>query len=276
MVRGRTAPAGMVLGHEITGEVIEIGPDVETLRVGDLVSVPFNVACGRCRCCKEQDTGVCLNVNPDRPGGAYGYVDMGGWIGGQARYVMVPYADFNLLRFPDAAQAMEIRDLTCLSDILPTGYHGAVSAGVGPGSTVCVAGAGPVGLAAAASARLLGAAVVIVGDVNAARLAHARASGFQTVDLTLDAPLPEQVAAILGAPEVDCAVDAVGFGRAATAGGLAGRGAGGGAQRAHGGDAGGGPHRHSRTLCHRRSRRRRSGRAARPVGALRTGLGQGP
>ena len=213
MVRGRTtAPAGMVLGHEITGEVIEIGPDVETLRVGDLVSVPFNVACGRCRCCKEQDTGVCLNVNPDRPGGAYGYVDMGGWIGGQARYVMVPYADFNLLRFPDAAQAMEkIRDLTCLSDILPTGYHGAVSAGVGPGSTVYVAGAGPVGLAAAASARLLGAAVVIVGDVNAARLAHARASGFQTVDLTLDAPLPEQVAAILGAPEVDCAVDAVGF-----------------------------------------------------------------
>ena len=105
----------------------------------------------------------------------------------------------------------KIRDLTCLSDILPTGYHGAVSAGVGPGSTVYVAGAGPVGLAAAASARLLGAAVVIVGDVNAARLAHARASGFQTVDLTLDAPLPEQVAAILGAPEVDCAVDAVGF-----------------------------------------------------------------
>lgn len=68
MVRGRTtAPAGMVLGHEITGEVIEIGPDVETLRVGDLVSVPFNVACGRCRCCKEQDTGVCLNVNRTGP-----------------------------------------------------------------------------------------------------------------------------------------------------------------------------------------------------------------
>ncbi|MDM0028377.1 formaldehyde dehydrogenase, glutathione-independent [Variovorax saccharolyticus] len=213
MVRGRTtAPAGLVLGHEITGEVIEAGKDVETLEIGDIVSVPFNVACGRCRLCKEQQTGVCLNVNPARAGGAYGYVDMGGWIGGQAEYVMVPYADFNLLKFPDREQAMEkIRDLTCLSDILPTGYHGAVTAGVKPGSTVYVAGAGPVGLAAAASARLLGAAAVIVGDVNPARIAHAKAVGFETVDLSLDAPLGEQVASILGTPEVDSAIDAVGF-----------------------------------------------------------------
>jgi glutathione-independent formaldehyde dehydrogenase len=213
MVRGRTtAPVGLVLGHEITGEVVEVGRDVETLVVGDLVSVPFNVACGRCRTCKEQHTGVCLSVNPARPGGAYGYVDMGGWVGGQARYAMVPYADFNLLKFPDKAQAMEkIRDLTCLTDILPTGYHGAVTAGVGPGSTVYVAGAGPVGLAAAAAARLLGAAVVIVGDVNPVRLAHARNVGFLTVDLTQDAILTEQIAEILGVPEVDCAVDAVGF-----------------------------------------------------------------
>jgi glutathione-independent formaldehyde dehydrogenase len=213
MVRGRTtAPAGLVLGHEITGEVIEVGADVETLSVGDLVSVPFNVACGRCRTCKEQHTGVCLSVNPSRAGGAYGYVDMGGWIGGQAEYVMVPYADFNLLKFPDKAQAMaKIRDLTCLSDILPTGFHGAVTAGVGPGSTVYVAGAGPVGLAAAASARLLGAAVVIVGDVNPARLEHARKVGFETVDLSQDALLAEQIEQILGTPEVDCAVDCVGF-----------------------------------------------------------------
>ena len=84
MVRGRTtAQVGLVLGHEITGEVLEVGRDVETLRKGDLVSVPFNVACGRCRTCKEQDTGVCLSVNPSRAGGAYGYVDMGGWIGGR-------------------------------------------------------------------------------------------------------------------------------------------------------------------------------------------------
>lgn len=213
MVRGRTtAPTGLVLGHEITGEVLEVGRDVETLQRGDIVSVPFNVACGRCRTCKEQHTGVCLSVNPSRAGGAYGYVDMGGWIGGQAEYVMVPYADFNLLKFPDRAQAFEkIRDLTCLSDILPTGYHGAVTAGVGTGSTVYVAGAGPVGLAAAASARLLGAAVVIVGDVNPARLVHARKVGFQTVDLSQDATLGEQIAQILGTPEVDCAIDAVGF-----------------------------------------------------------------
>lgn len=213
MVRGRTtAPVGLVLGHEITGEVLEVGRDVETLKKGDLVSVPFNVACGRCRTCKEQHTGVCLNVNDGRAGGAYGYVDMGGWIGGQAEFVMVPYADFNLLKFPDRDLAMaKILDLTCLSDILPTGFHGAVTAGVGPGSTVYIAGAGPVGMAAAASARLLGAAVTIVGDVNPARLAHARAVGFETVDLSQDATLGEQIAAILGTPEVDCAVDCVGF-----------------------------------------------------------------
>lgn len=213
MVRGRTtAASGLVLGHEITGEVIEVGKDVETLRLGDLVSVPFNVACGRCRTCKEQHTGVCLSVNPSRAGGAYGYVDMGGWIGGQAEYVMVPYADFNLLKFPDRDRAMaKITDLTCLSDILPTGYHGAVTAGVGPGTTVYVAGAGPVGLAAAASARLLGAAVIIVGDVNPVRLEHARKVGFETVDLSLDVSLADQIYAILGDAEVDCAIDCVGF-----------------------------------------------------------------
>jgi glutathione-independent formaldehyde dehydrogenase len=213
MVRGRTtAPVGLVLGHEITGEVIEAGRDVLTLEKGDLVSVPFNVACGRCPMCKAQNTGVCLSVNPARAGGAYGYVDMGGWIGGQAEYVMIPYADFNLLKFPDRDQALaKIRDLTCLSDILPTGYHGAVTAGVGPGATVYVAGAGPVGMAAAAASRLLGAAVTIVGDVNAARLAHARRVGFETVDLSNDASLGEQIEAILGEPEVDCAIDCVGF-----------------------------------------------------------------
>ncbi|MDX2030304.1 MAG: formaldehyde dehydrogenase, glutathione-independent [Blastocatellia bacterium] len=213
MVRGRTtAPTGLVLGHEITGEVVEAGKDVEFLKVGDLCSVPFNVACGRCRNCKEQKTGICQTVNPARAGGAYGYVDMGGWIGGQAEYVMVPYADFNLLRFPDKAQAMEkIRDLTCLSDILPTGYHGCVSAGVGPGTIVYIAGAGPVGLAAAASAQLLGAACVIVGDMIPARLAQAKSFGCETVDLSQSATLADQIAQIVGIPEVDCAVDAVGF-----------------------------------------------------------------
>ncbi|MDH2328768.1 formaldehyde dehydrogenase, glutathione-independent [Cereibacter sp. SYSU M97828] len=221
MVRGRTtAEPGLILGHEITGEVIEKGRDVEMLEVGDIVSVPFNVACGRCRCCREQDTGVCLTVNPARAGGAYGYVDMGGWIGGQARYVTVPYADFNLLKFPDRDRAMsKIRDLTMLSDILPTGFHGAVNAKVGVGSVVYVAGAGPVGLAAAASARILGAAVVMIGDFNKDRLEHARKVGFEPVDLSKSDRLGDMIAEITGSPEVDGAIDAVGFEARGHAGG---------------------------------------------------------
>jgi len=214
MVRGRTSlPGGhMVLGHEITGEVIECGRDVEFIKKGDICSVPFNIACGRCPACKRGDTGVCLNVNPARPGAAYGYVDMGGWIGGQAEYVMVPYADFNLLAFPDRDRALEkIRDLTLLSDIFPTGFHGAVTAGVGPGSICYVAGAGPVGLACAASCQLLGAACVIVGDMIPERLAQARSFGCETIDVSIPTPLPDQIKAITGCPEVDAAIDCVGF-----------------------------------------------------------------
>jgi glutathione-independent formaldehyde dehydrogenase len=212
MVRGRTtAPPGLSLGHEITGEVVEVGSGVEFVKVGDLCSVPFNIACGRCRNCKEGKTGVCLNVNPDRPGSAYGYVDMGGWPGGQADYAMVPYADWNLLVFPDKDQAMaKILDLAMLADIFPTGYHGCVTAGCTTGSTVYIAGAGPVGLAAAASAFLLGAAVVIVGDLQKERLDQARSFGCETVDVSAGEPR-DQVQQILGEPEVDCAVDAVGF-----------------------------------------------------------------
>ena len=213
MVRGRTtAPIGQTLGHEITGEVVEVGNDVLFVKPGDICSTPFNIACGRCRMCNEGKTGVCLNVNPARPGAAYGYVDMGGWIGGQADYVMVPFADFNLLKFPDRDQALEkILDLTMLSDIFPTGYHGAYTAGVTTGSTVYVAGAGPVGLAAAHASQLLGASVVIVGDMIEARLAQARSFGCETVDLAQSGTLAEQIEQIVGEPEVDAAVDAVGF-----------------------------------------------------------------
>lgn len=213
MVRGRTtAPQGLVLGHEITGEILECGSDVEFLNKGDIVSVPFNIACGRCRNCKGGKTGICLNVNEGRAGAAYGYVDMGGWVGGQAEYVMCPYADFNLLKFPDKEQALaKIRDLTLLSDIFPTGFHGAYSAGVGPGSTVYVAGAGPVGLACAASCQLLGAACVIVGDMIDERLAQAKSFGCETVDLRTDGSIEDRLEEILGEREVDCAVDCVGF-----------------------------------------------------------------
>ncbi|MDZ5621700.1 formaldehyde dehydrogenase, glutathione-independent [Nocardioides sp. HM23] len=213
MVRGRTtAPVGQSLGHEITGEIVEIGDDVLFHKVGDICSVPFNIACGRCRMCNEGKTGICLNVNPARAGAAYGYVDMGGWVGGQAEYVMIPFADFNLLKFPDRDAALEkILDLTMLSDIFPTGYHGAYTAGVTTGSTVYVAGAGPVGLAAAYSAQLLGASTVIVGDMNADRLAQAASFGCEIADLSKGDSLVDVVADILGEPEVDAAVDAVGF-----------------------------------------------------------------
>lgn len=210
--RGRfSVPVGHVLGHEITGEVVEIGKDVEFLQVGDIVSVPFNVSCGRCRNCKKGNTDVCETVNPNAPVGAYGF-DLGGWLGGQSEYCLIPYADFQLLKFPDREQALEkILDLTLVSDILPTGYHGAYAAGVTTGSTVYIAGAGPVGRCAAASAKLLGAACIIVGDMNKERLELVKKAGMETVDLTLDASVAEQIEQILGVPQVDAGVDAVGY-----------------------------------------------------------------
>jgi glutathione-independent formaldehyde dehydrogenase len=213
MYRGRTsAPKGTVFGHENTGEVVEAGSDVEYIQVGDIVSVPFNIGCGRCRNCKARFTNLCQNTNPAGIGGAYGFVGMGGWIGGQADYMMVPYADFNLLKFADKDQAMEkIDSLTLLSDILPTGYHGAMQAGVGSGSTVYIAGAGPVGLCCAESCLFLGAAAVIVGDRNPARLALAKNMGCETIDITKTDDLRESVRQILGVPEVDASVDCVGY-----------------------------------------------------------------
>lgn len=204
------APEGMVMGHEMTGEVVEIGSDVEFLKEGDLVSVPFNVACGRCRNCRNGRTEVCLTCNPDADSAAYGF-NLGGWDGGQAEYLFVPYADFQLLKFPDRDQAMEkIRDLALLSDILPTAFHGLMEAGAKPGSTVYIAGAGPVGRCGAAAARLLGASCIIVGDHDKDRLALMKRNGCETIDLNEDVPLQDQIEKILSEPMVDCAVDYVG------------------------------------------------------------------
>jgi glutathione-independent formaldehyde dehydrogenase len=203
-------PQGMVMGHEMTGEVIEVGPDVEFLEEGDLVSVPFNVACGRCRNCKARRTDVCETVNPDVACGAYGF-NLGDFNGGQSEYLFVPYADFNLLRFPDKDQAMaKILDLALLSDILPTAFHGLMEAGAKPGSTIYIAGAGPVGRCGAAAARLLGASCIIVGDYHQDRLDLVKNNGCETIDLNQDIPLQDQIEAILGEREVDCAVDYVG------------------------------------------------------------------
>lgn len=214
MYRGRTdLMPGTPVGHEITGLVIEKGSDVEFIEVGDLVSVPFNVACGRCRNCKEGKVQICLSVNDLKPGGAYGYAEMGPWQGGQAEYVFVPYADFNLLKFPDREMAMEkMLDLAMLTDIFPTGFHAAVTAGVGVGSTVYIAGVGPVGLCAAVSSYMLGAACVIVGDYNQARLDHAKQYlGCETINIANYEVIRDAIAEILGIPEVDCAIDAIGY-----------------------------------------------------------------
>ena len=212
MVRGRTtAPEGLILGHEITGEVIETGPGVEFIKKGDLCSVPFNIACGRCRMCKTGNTGVCLNVNPDRPGSAYGYVDMGGWVGGQAEFVAVPYADLEPpeVRGQGTGAGEDPRPDDAVGH-LPDRLSRRYTAGVTSGSTVYVAGGGPVGLAAAHSAQLLGAAVVIVGDLIPERLEQARSFGCETIDVSKGDP-KDQIEQILGVPEVDAAVDAVGF-----------------------------------------------------------------
>jgi glutathione-independent formaldehyde dehydrogenase len=210
--RGRfPAPSGMILGHENTGEVVEVGPHVEFIKKGDLVSVPFNVACGKCRNCKERHTDTCENANDEVDCGAYGF-NLGGWQGGQADYMMVPWADFQLLPFPDKAQAMEkIRDLTLLSDILPTGFHACVKGGVAPGKSVYIAGAGPVGRCAAASAHLLGASAIIVGDSNKERLALVKNAGYEIVDTSRPEPVADQIERITGKREVDCGADAVGF-----------------------------------------------------------------
>ena len=208
------APSGMQMGHENTGEVVEIGSHVQHVKKGDLCSVPFNVACGTCRNCRERHTDVCLRANEELGYcGAYGF-NLGGWQGGQAEYMLVPWADFQLLRFPDKAQAMEkMRDLTLLSDILPTGFHSCIEAGVRPGSTVYIAGAGPVGRCAAASAHLLGASCIIVADSNKSRLDLIKGAGYETVDTSSETPVPDQVEKILGLGErwVNSACDCVGM-----------------------------------------------------------------
>ena len=208
------APTGMLMGHENTGEVVEVGSHVEYIKVGDICSVPFNVACGTCRNCRERHTEVCLRANEELGYcGAYGF-NLGGWDGGQAEYMLVPWADFQLLKFPDKDQALEkIRDLTLLSDILPTGYHGCVEARVGTGSTVYIAGAGPVGRCAAASAHLLGASCIIVGDYNKDRLDLVEKAGYEVVDISSATPVPDQIEKILGVGErwVDAGVDCVGL-----------------------------------------------------------------
>jgi glutathione-independent formaldehyde dehydrogenase len=169
MYEGRTgAEPGIVFGHENMGVVEQVGDGVATLKQGDRVVLPFNVACGFCRNCEANKTGFCLTVNEGFAGGAYGYVSMGPYRGGQAEYLRVPFADFNCLRLPEGDEHEQ--DFILLADIFPTGYHATELANVQPGDTVAVYGAGPVGMMAAYSAHLRGASKIFVVDKVASRL----------------------------------------------------------------------------------------------------------
>ncbi|MFD8260593.1 glutathione-independent formaldehyde dehydrogenase [Streptomyces griseoluteus] len=209
MYEGRTAAEpGIVFGHENLGVIEEIGDGVVSLSVGDRVVMPFNVACGFCKNCLAGETGFCLTVNPGFAGGAYGYVSMGPYPGGQAERLRVPFADFNCLKLPEGDE--NETDYILLADIFPTGYHGCELAQVSPGETVAVYGAGPVGLMAAYSALLRGASKVFVVDRVPERLAKAEEIGAIPIDFTKGDPV-EQIKAQTNGEGTDKGIDAVGY-----------------------------------------------------------------
>lgn len=182
MYEGRTSvEPGVVFGHENLGEVIEVGHAVDRVKVGDWVCLPFNVSCGFCENCERGLTAACLTVNPGKAGGAYGYAEMGPYRGGQAELLRVPYGDFNCLVLPADAREKE-NDYVMVADIFPTGYHAIELAGVLPGESVVIYGAGPVGLLAAYSAMLKGASLVMVIDSQKDRLALAKKIGAIAID----------------------------------------------------------------------------------------------
>ena len=213
MYEGRTAAEpGIVFGHENMGVIEDVGSAVKTLSVGDRVVMPFNVGCGFCKNCQRGFTGFCLTVNPGFAGGAYGYVAMGPWGGGQAEYIQVPYADFNCLPLP-AGDAFEW-DFSLLADIFPTGYHGTELADVSPGESVAVWGAGPVGLMATYSCIIRGAAEVYTIDHVQERLDKASEIGGIPINFDDGDPV-EQIRDMRGGDGVDKTVDAVGYQAAA-------------------------------------------------------------
>lgn len=209
MYEGRTnAEPGIVFGHENMGVVVETGPGVASIKKGDRVSMPFNVACGFCANCQRGFTGFCLTVNPGFGGGAYGYASMGPYRGGQAEYLRVPFADFNCLKLPEGTDFEN--DFAMLADIFPTGYHATELADVSPGETVAVFGGGPVGLMAAYSSIIRGAAKVFVVDKVTDRLNLAKNIGAIAIDYSQGDPV-EQIKDQTDGDGAHKGIDAVGY-----------------------------------------------------------------
>lgn len=210
MYEGRTSmETGRILGHENLGVVIEVGAAVERIRKGDRVCMPFNIACGFCKNCEKGLTGFCLTANPGMAGAAYGFADMGPYSGGQAEYLRVPFGDFNCLKLPPDAQEKE-NDYVLLSDILPTGYHATVLAGVEAGDTVAIYGAGPVGLMALMSAQLKGASRIMVVDTHPDCLRLAEKLGAIPIDDS-DESSVEQILKLTGGEGADRGCECVGY-----------------------------------------------------------------
>ena len=215
-----TMKRGDVLGHEFMGEIVEVGPDVDNLSVGDRVVVPFPIACGACAQCDRENFSLCENLNPNAwmaekmwgysPCGIFGYSHMlGGYAGGQAEYARVPFADVGPLKVPEDLPDEKV---LFLSDIFPTGYMAAEACNIQPGDVVAVWGCGPVGQFAIASAKLLGAERIIAIDRFRYRIdmATSKAGATDALDYEDDS-VHEKLMELTGGRGPDACIDAVGM-----------------------------------------------------------------
>jgi threonine dehydrogenase-like Zn-dependent dehydrogenase len=214
-----TMEKGDILGHEFMGEIVELGSEVTNLQIGDRVVVPFTIACGKCFFCEKQLWSLCDNSNPNArmleklygfsPSGLFGYSHMmGGYAGGQAEYVRVPFADVGPIKVP---KSLSDEQVLFLSDIFPTGYMAAENCHVQLGDTVAVWGCGPVGQFAIKSAYLLGAERVIAIDHIPQRLRMAEVEGkAETIDFS-KADVYEMLKEMTGGRGPDACIDAVGL-----------------------------------------------------------------
>jgi len=213
-----TMKSGDILGHEFMGEVVELGPEVKNLKVGDRVVVPFTISCGSCFFCQKQLWSLCDNSNPNSwmaeklfghsPSGLFGYSHLlGGYAGGQAQYARVPFADIGPLKIPDGLTDEQVLFLT---DIFPTGYMAAENCDIEPGDTVAIWGCGPVGQFAIRSAFMFGAERVIAIDRIPERLELAKAGGAEILNYE-ETEVGVALKEMTGGRGPDCCIDAVGM-----------------------------------------------------------------